>query len=449
MFDLATNVLALVFVLGVMIFFHELGHFATAKYFGIHVEVFALGFGPRLFGFRRGETDYRVCALPFGGYVKMKGENPDEELQGDPDEFLSRPKYQRFLVLLNGPLMNVALAFVLLTAVFIRGVQVESWRRDAVDIGWILADSPAAATDLARGDRVIAIDGDPMETWEDFDIRVLISGGQEIDITVENEGERRSVLVTPDRLPRTSQGFLGVLAPFEPLISSVVDDTPAAAVGLQPGDRFVRVNGVEVVDWSQVTEIIIERPEQPTEFVIERDRVEVTMTITPATRPEEPWSGGGQLGVRRVFDIERQSFGPVAAMGQAGAEIKRQTALVGQILGRIFTGRMSVRTLSGPIEIARYSGSAARTRDPFVVFFFMAVVSLQLGLLNLLPIPVLDGGHIAVLLFEGVTRRNLSLQLKEKMMTVGVVLLVTLMLVVITFDILKSLPNGVSSLWPF
>ena len=197
MLDILTNILALLFVLGVMIFVHEFGHFATAKYFGVRVDVFALGFGPRLFGFRRGDTDYRVCALPLGGYVKMKGENPDDEICGEPDEFLSRPKYQRFLVLLNGPLMNVALAFVLFTMVFTNGIQVETWRDDPVRIGWIEPGSAAATTELAADDLIVAVDGDPMPTWQEFELRVMMSGGQEIDLTVQNDTGTRTIAVIP------------------------------------------------------------------------------------------------------------------------------------------------------------------------------------------------------------------------------------------------------------
>ena len=440
MLALLTNTLALIFVLGVMIFVHELGHFATAKFFGIRVDVFALGFGPRLFGFRRGDTDYRVCALPLGGYVKMKGENPDEELSGDDDEFLTRPKWQRFFVLINGPLMNVALSFVLLAVVYARGVEAETWRTDPVTIGWVKAGSPAAQTELAPGDRVLAVDGEPIQSWQEFELRVLISGGQPIDITVAKDSGQRVITATPERQPPSDQGYLGVVPPFEPVIGFVLPDSPAMEAGLQPNDRFLEVEGIPIRDWSQLTEIIQERPAQPTQLLIERDGAEQRMSATPGTLPAE-LGGGMGLGVFRVFEIERRSFGLVGALRQSAREIGRQTALVGEILSRLFTGRMSMRTLSGPIEIARYSGQAASTGDPFVLFWFMGIVSLQLGLLNLLPIPVLDGGHIAVLAFEGLIRRDLSMAVKEKMMTVGVVLLVTLMLVVITFDILKSLAS--------
>ena len=437
MFDILTNVLVLIFVLGVMIFVHEFGHFATAKFFGIRVDVFALGFGPRLFGFRRGDTDYRVCALPLGGYVKMKGENPDEDITGDDDEFLSRPKWQRFFVLLNGPVMNVVLAFVLLTMVFMRGIETESWRFDPVTVGWIMADSPAAATELAPGDRILAVDGEPVATWQDFDLRVVISGGQEIELTVENERGRSVIAATPQWQMPNGQGWLGALPPFPPVVDSVAEGTPAEEAGMMAGDRFVEVNGEAIADWNQLTAIIRDRPEKPTAIVVDRDGELISFTATPGTRPEEQ-GVVGRLGVYRVYDFELRSLGFTAAMARSGREIRRQTALIGEILSRLFTGRMSVRTLSGPIEIARFSGATARSGDPFLLFWFMGIVSLQLGLLNLLPIPVLDGGHIAVLAFEGITRHDLSLQVKERMMTVGVVLLVALMLVVITFDILKS-----------
>jgi regulator of sigma E protease len=247
------------------------------------------------------------------------------------------------------------------------------------------------------------------------------------------------ITATPERRPPSDQGYLGVAPPFEPVIGFVVPDSPAMEAGLQPNDRFLEVEGLPIRDWSQLTEIIQERPDQPTQLLIERDGAEQRISATPGTLPAE--LGGMGLGVFRVVEIERRSFGFVGSLRQSAREIGRQTALIGEILSRLFTGRMSMRTLSGPIEIARSSGLAASSGDPFVLFWFMGIVSLQLGLLNLLPIPVLDGGHIAVLAFEGLIRRDLSMAVKEKMMTIGVVLLVTLMLVVITFDILKSLAS--------
>ena len=448
MFNLGTNILALVFVLGVMIFVHEFGHFATAKFFKIRVEVFAFGFGPRLFGFRRGHTDYRVCALPLGGYVKMKGEDPDESLAGDPDEYLSRPKGQRLCVLMMGPVMNVVLSFVLFTVVFLGGVTVLSWTEDPVTIGWIEPDSPASSVDLHPGDMVVAIDGEPLETWQDFQIRVLISGGQEMQLEVSGDSGQRTVPVTPIALGPSDQGYLGALPPFPPIVDRLTEGAAGEQAGIEPGDRFISVNGQEVTDYSQVQQIIRARPEMPTAIEVERNGQIIEITATPARQSEEQ-GGFGYLGIWRARETIQHHYSFVGAVGRALSEMKRQVLLVGEILGRIFTGRMSVKTLSGPIEIARYSGGAARTGDPRVLLSFMAIVSLQLGLLNLLPIPVLDGGHIAIILFEGLIRRDLSMKVKERMLQVGMIMLMTLMLVVITFDVIKSLPSSWSGIWPF
>ncbi len=448
MFNIGTNILALVFVLGVMIFVHEFGHFATAKFFKIRVEVFAFGFGPRLFGFRRGHTDYRVCALPLGGYVKMKGEDPDESLEGDPDEYLSRPKWQRLCILVMGPAMNVVLALVLFTIVFLGGVTVESWTEAPVTIGWIEADSPASSVDLQPGDRVTAVDGETLETWQEFQIRVLISGGQEIQLEVSGDSGQRTVSVTPIAIGPSDQGYLGALPPFPPLVDRLTEGSPGEQAGIEPGDRFVAVDGQEIRDFSQVQQIIRARPEMPTVIAVERNGQTVELTATPARLPEEQ-GGLGYLGIWRSVETTRHQYSFIGAVGRALSEMKRQVLLVGEILGRIFTGRMSVKTLSGPIEIAKYSGGAARTGDPRVLLSFMAIVSLQLGLLNLLPIPVLDGGHIAIILFEGLIRRDLSMKVKERRLQVGMIMLMTLMLVVITFDVIKSLPSSWSSIWPF
>ena len=193
------------------------------------------------------------------------------------------------------------------------------------------------------------------------------------------------------------------------MIFEVFPDTPAERAGLQPGDRFVEADNVPVSVWSDLTLLVRDRPGEPTDFVVDRDGARVALSITPEALTDPEGDVYGSLGVRREVPRVLQSYAFVGAMGRSAGEIRRQTALIGEILGRLFTGRMSVRTLSGPIEIARYSGAAARTGDPFMLLYFMGVVSLQLVLLNLLPIPVLDGGHIAVLAFEGITRHDLSL----------------------------------------
>jgi len=353
---------------------------------------------------------------------------------------------QRFFVLVMGPAMNVALAFVLFTFVFLGGVQVEAWQVGPPVVGKIEPDSPAAEqTDLSPGDRVVAVDGEPVTEWRELDLAVLISGGNPMTLTVESpSGEVRQVHLTPAAQGRSDQGYAGILPHVPPVVAEVEPDSPAAEAGIQPGDRIVAVDGAPVREFYEVQEILTELPGEAVSLTLERDgrRLEVEPTLG------ERAAGGetiGYLGVMR--EVITRRFGVVGSMGRAVSEMGRQTALVAEILGRIFTGRMSVKTLSGPIEIANYSGAAASTGDPRVLMMFMAVISLQLGLLNLLPIPVLDGGHIAVLALEGVMRRDLSLRAKERLIQVGLVLLVALMAVVITFDVIKNLPEGWS--WPF
>lgn len=447
MYDLVTNVLALILVLGVMIFVHELGHFLVAKAFGIGVEVFSLGFGKRILGFRRGETDYRVSLLPLGGYVKMVGENPDEELSGADDEYLTKPKWQRLLVLVAGPAMNVLLAFVLLVAVYSVGVPVQADADEPVVIGLVAEEGPAADAGLRAGDRVVSVDGEPLEDWEEFRLRILISAEQQLQLGVIRDGEPLTVPIMPETQGRQGTGVIGVYSPLAPEVGPVQEDGSADRAGLQRGDRIVAIAGEQVAHFNVMAEMLSERVGQETRLVVERDGERFETTLVPSRNEAGQLDVGFSPEPDNVFKLRRHPFGE--AVVQAGAEMKRQTLLVAEIIGRLFTGRMSVKTLSGPIEIARFSGGAARTGNPSIVLSFMAIISLQLGLLNLLPIPVLDGGQIAVILFEGAIRRDLSLRAKERIMQVGLILLVSLMAMVITLDITKVLPESWLDWLPF
>ena len=220
MLDVLVNALALLFVLGVLIFVHELGHFLVAKYFGVGVEVFSLGFGKRVAGFRRGDTDYRLSLLPLGGYVKMVGENPDEELTGADNEYLAKPKWQRFLVLLAGPTMNVALAFILTVGVYQLGIRVLADANDPVVIGLVQTDSPAEAAGLRPGDRVVSIDGETMPNWERFRIRILISADEPMSLGVIRDGAKITVPITPMASGEQGTGLIGVTAPVPPEVGT-------------------------------------------------------------------------------------------------------------------------------------------------------------------------------------------------------------------------------------
>lgn len=447
MFDIATNTLALIFVLGVLVFVHELGHFMFAKAFGVGVEVFSLGFGKRLFGFRRGDTDYIVSVLPLGGYVKMVGENPDEELHGSDLEYLGKPKWQRLIILLAGPAMNVILAFVLTVGVYQLGIRVQADADDPVQIGIVEPDSAAERAGLQRGDRVVTVDGKPLEDWEEFRISILISANEPLQLGIVRDGRELNIEVTPDVAEGQGSGILGVYSPVPPQIGPVEEGGLAEAAGLREGDVVTAINGEAVYHWNHLASALTDTPGAPLALTLSRGGQIVQATLTPVVTDD----GLLQIGFGRVAEhwLKLRSYPLGEAVVQAGRELKRQSLLLGQILKRLFTGRMSVRTLSGPLEIAKFSGQASRTGDPSVLMSFMAFISLQLGIINLLPIPVLDGGQITLILFEAAIRRDLSLQVKERIMQVGVVMLVSLMVVVITLDVTKLLPASWFSWLPF
>lgn len=447
MFDVATNTLALIFVLGVLVFVHELGHFLVAKYFGVGVEVFSLGFGKRLFGFRKNDTDYRVSLLPLGGYVKMVGENPDEVMTGADNEYLGKPKWQRFFILLAGPAMNIGLAFILTVAVYQLGIRVQVESDQPVVVGLVEAQSPADEAGLVAGDRIVSIDGEAMPNWEQFRIRVLISAGQTLRFGVVRDGAEIEMPVTPETVGEQQTGRIGISAPLAAEIGPVAETGPAADAGLQQGDIVTGIDGAPIDHWNVLVTRLDAAVGTPLMLTVDRGGRVIEATMTPLRGENDTLNVGFAPEPSNFFKLRRYPLGE--AIVRAGGELKRQSLLLGEILKRLFTGRMSVRTLSGPIEIARFSGEATRTGDPSVLMSFMAFISLQLGILNLLPIPVLDGGQIALILFEGAIRRDLSLQVKERIMQIGIILLVSLMLVVITLDISKIVPSSWFSWLPF
>ena len=436
--DIGSTLLAFIFVLGVLIFVHELGHFAVAKYLGIRVDVFSLGFGPRLAGFRRGETDYRVCLLPLGGYVKMAGDNYDESLTGSDDEFLARPKRQRFAVAIAGPAMNIVLAILLSAGTYMLGVRVLTYRSGPAEVGAVAAGSPAEAAGIQVRDTIVAIDGDDISKWQDAEIAIAASPGQSLRLTLDRDGDRiqTRVLVTA-ATERREIGTIGV-EPWIPfIITGTIEGSPAQAAGLQPGDEIVEVRGKEgsVSEPAAVSPFVSEREGEPLVFKLRRGGEFLEATIRPALI-----EGKILIGVERGGPpIHIEKTGIVEALVRSVRRNGEMVLLIGQIMGKIVTGKASLRSMSGPIDIARYSGHAAS--DGLVSLMgSMALVSLNLGILNLFPIPILDGGLIAMLAVEGLIGRDLSVRVKERIFQAGFIFLVLLMGVILFNDLSKNLP---------
>jgi regulator of sigma E protease len=445
-------ILSFIVVLGITITVHEFGHFAMAKLLKIRVLVFSLGFGPRLLGFTRGGTEYRLSPLPIGGYVKMAGEAFDDERKGAPDEFLSHPKWHRLLVAVSGPFMNILLAVIILTFSYIQGIYVPKYQKEPAIVGPVAANSIARRAGLETGDLIISVHNNPVKTWEDLEITLGTAPKDALNVEVLRNNRVFRLHFDSPSAEQVVPEVLGFRYPLPKTIVSAVDDTkPAKKAGVKAGDEIISIegNGKIATDYSQIMNMISESKGVPLNFAIRRSESGLSsdsfeeasvsqnskilhLTITPI---EE--EGRGIVGFYPYHPTDLEKFGLAGAVRQSVRKSYEITALTFRIIGRIVKGSASIRTLSGPIEIAKYSASAARTRSARVFFGFLAMVSLQLGVFNLLPIPILDGGVIALLLIEGVLRRDLSLGLKEKIVQVGFVFLILLMGFVVFNDLSK------------
>lgn len=431
---LLSNTLAFVFALGVIIFVHEAGHLLVAKAFNVRVLTFSLGFGRRLFGVRRGETDYRVSLVPLGGYVRLGGEDPTEVDPEDGREFLNKPRWQRILVYLAGPAMNVVLAIVLIAAVFMVGVEVAAIPDVPPVVGRVVDGSPAARAGLAAGDEIVEVLGKPVDSWDEVQFAFVTSPERPVPLVVERAGERLELEVTPAKVPRYEFGDAGVLPKQLPRISGVVEGGPAAAAGFLPGDEIRGVDGRAIGSGNDFVEHVEARPGETLTVEVLRAGRPVEIEVVPRLEGEV-----GRIGVRLSYF---QRFGPLESVVQSvrfNVQITRQTF---QMLGKILTGEVAAKSaFSGPIEIAALSGAAARTGLRSLVQL-MGLISISIAILNLLPIPVLDGGQIGILLVESARRRDLSLKVKERIQQVGFVLIMALMVMVLYFDLVKNAPAG-------
>ena len=426
-----TTLLAFAFVLGVLIFVHELGHFVMARRVGIRVLKFSLGFGPRLVGFKRGDTEYVISAIPLGGYVKMAGENPDDQRSGRDDEFLSKTKWQRFQVLIMGPLMNLILAVVVTAGVLMNGAEIPAFQYKPPVVGQVVPGSPAERAGVQQGDRVISVAGREVNTWEQFFFAVGTRAGREIDVVVLRNGKEVSVAVTPTSETRFEVGDIGVLPDSHPHVGSILPGSPAEKAGLNTGDVILKVDGATISVPNQLIDAISKKANTPVTITITRGGVEQDVQVTPELN-----AGRGRIGINIGEDVIRIKPGPIDAIGMSIKRNYESAGLIFMTIGQLITRETSTRQLMGPLAIAQLSGESAQ-QGWVPLFALMASISLNLGLLNLLPIPVLDGGHIFIMALEGLARRDFSLRVKEKMFLAGFAVLLMLMVTVIYNDLTR------------
>ncbi len=437
MANVLTSIVAVVIVLGLMVLVHEWGHFLVARLFGVRVEVFSFGFGPRLWGRRRGATDYRISALPLGGYVKMAGDNPSEERKGEPDEFLSKPRWQRVLIAVAGPVMNLLMAIVLTTGLFVFGTSQRAYVDQPVVIAGVLKDSPAEKAGIQPGDRVVEFRGIKNPTWERVFLELLFaSPGSSVPVTIERDGQLIQTTVHS-----AADEFEVVGYPAEPvLVGKVTPGMPAERSGLQPGDEILQIQHQPVVSPIQLAAKIQQRSGQLTELLVQRGDRKLRLEVRPVWGDPGDGLRRWQIGIGFRFATEKRSYPLSGAVVRAVWLNVKMTRQIVYVVGQLFEGRMSLKQVEGPLGIARESGRAAR-RGLADVINLMAVISLNLGILNLLPVPILDGGHILMLAVEGILRRDLSIAVKERFVQVGLVFLLVIIAIVMYNDVLKLLPT--------
>ena len=433
-FSVLQNIFWALIMIGVMILIHELGHYWAARFFDVKVDTFSFGFGPRLFGFKKGETDFRFSAVLLGGYVKMVGEQPGDEQAAEPRSFQSKPRWQRLIIIFAGPAMNIILAVGVLTGLYmVEFPKIPS--SPSPVIGYIIPDSPASKAGLHEGDRIVEIGDVNNPTWEDIQMRAYASAGHPVSVLIVRDGERKRVEVTPKLEPKTGAGFAGWGEEGDIEIGSMRKDSPAAKAGILPGDVISSVNGQAVHNTAKVHDIVSGSAGKPVDVVVSRGGKRIETELTPALL-ENNGAKEWMIGVTLQEKVVMVSLPFPQALAESVRENAKNATFIYQLLRGIVERRMSPKSVTGPIGIVEMSGEGAR-EGPMVYLGLMAGLSLNLAIVNLLPIPILDGASILMLIVEMFMRRDLSLQVKEAALRLGFVFIMALVAFAIYNDISK------------
>ena len=430
--------------LGILVFVHELGHFLVAKAAGIRVLKFSLGFGHKLLGFKHGETEYLISALPLGGYVKMAGENPEEKDKNEikPGDYFSRPWWVRILVLLAGPLMNIIAAIVILGGLYWIGFQVPIAPPQIIEIA---KDSPARAVDIQSGDIITALEGFSTENWEVFSDQLNEQSsqkpGQVLNLTMQRQGETLTRAVVPKYDEKSGRWLLGVtIAPAgTAIIDRVFVGTPAELARFQSGDLVVEVEKQPIWTKYDFQKSVWPRADQETHFTVKRGEDVLVLKAKPMTQQLPGQGRVGVIGVNfKISDQEKRMQYPFfKAVGLGFSQTYNISKMILNALWQMISGQISAKdSLGGPITIMRMAGEEAKS-GPKDFLFFLAGISIMLAIVNLLPIPVLDGGSVVFFLIEGVLRKPLPIKVQEISQQIGFTLLIALMVFATYNDIYK------------
>lgn len=439
------TILAFVIVFGILVFIHEFGHFFVAKLVGIRVETFSFGYGKRLIGFKGKETDYRISLIPMGGYVKFLGEGEagtGGEGKLPDDHFMAKKRWQRFLVMVMGSVMNITLAILISTVINMIGVDVPAYQDQKPVVGWIDPESPAQKAGFRLGDEILSIDGTRVKTWSDVELAIGTKPDRPVTIEVRREGEVLALGLRTEKRTRYALGYAGFTGEFLTQVRMVKPGSPAEKAGLRQGDVILAVNG-DPIYFYQFIGFIEKHPGRELEFLVNRQGERLTLRVTPQLEGKV-----GKIGIYQEPQTVQKQYGVFASIGQGIKENVRNAFLLIRFVKDLIVGQASTQQLGGPLEIASFS-YAALQMGFLAMLSWIGFISLQLGIINLFPIPVFDGGQIFVLALEGLFRRDFSPKVRQIWLQIGFVIFVFLIVFAILNDFVKRMPNGWGSLIPW
>jgi regulator of sigma E protease len=431
-----------IIMLGILVFVHELGHFCVAKWCGVKVLKFSLGFGPKLVSRQWGETEYLICAVPLGGYVQMLGEGGGENGEGaalSPEEevrsFARQSVGRRMAIVAAGPAMNLALPFLIMPLAYLVGVNLPAYLDEPPCIGYVVAGSEGERHGFRSGDCIQTIGGSPVVTWEAIGPALINHAGAALPVVVERQGAAVQLVLPSDHSALEGLQSIGLLPRQEAIIGSLMPNMPAADAGLQVDDLILAIADRPVTSWYDLRTLIQEFGAQPVPVRLLRDGQELTVMLTPR---QADASGDYLIGIAPRHATTFKRFGPIEAIRAGATRTLDLIDLTLVFIKKLFAGAVSTSNIGGPITVVQIAGQAAQT-DISSILSVLAFLSIQLGILNLLPIPILDGGHLFFACFELVFRRPLSLKAREIAQQIGLALLVMLMILAFYNDIVRLL----------
>ncbi|MGE4545012.1 MAG: RIP metalloprotease RseP [Pedobacter sp.] len=432
-----------ILMLGVLVFVHELGHFLVAKWCRVKVLKFSLGFGPKLVSRTWGETEYQICLIPLGGYVQMLGEGDDGESQPLTQQdrlrsFAEKPVLQRLAIVAAGPAMNLILPFLILPIAYFIGMDQPAYIDNPACAGYVVSESDASRAGIQTGDCILSINGEPIASWTDAEKKLLLHVGQETFLVVERGTEVVDVPLPTDASVAEGLQGLGVLPNQAAVVGFLEGNMPAQMAGLQLNDRIVSIDGAAISSWYDIHSVVQAGAGKPMTLVVERGDALLTFQLTPELKEyDAPEDNRYLLGIGPQLEMvfKRYSAGDAITQGiDRSVELVDLTLL---FLRKLFAGHISAKNIGGPIMVVQMAGAVAEEVDLAKILSMLAFLSIQLGILNLLPVPILDGGHLLFGAVELVRGKPLSEQAREIAQQIGLVLIVLLMVWAFYNDIMR------------